>query len=110
MFSQGDSTASFEQSGEAPLLTGCCPNETIDDAGALIHELLTAHPDIVAARDLPTHPFNPGYVDAANADVLTEQLVSGVRLEFLDGLRQAGFVVVAELLLLDPLRHAAAQT
>src|SRR4029077_14749988 len=65
------------------------------------------HPDI-AARDLPAHLFSPGYVDAANADVLIEQLVRGVRLESLDGLLEAGPVVVAQLSI-DPLRHATAQ-
>src|SRR4029079_12875631 len=48
-----------------------CANQTIDDAGPFIDELLTAHPDI-AARDFLTHPGKPDIADAANADVVAE--------------------------------------
>src|SRR3954454_7467002 len=82
--------------GEPALLASRCTNETIDDARSLIHELLTAHPDI-AARDFPTHPGKPGHADAADADVGTEELVSDLRLDCLDGLRDEDFLGFADL-------------
>src|ERR1051325_9734596 len=86
--------------GEPALLTSRCTNETIDDARSLIDELLTAHPD-VAARDFPTHPGKPGHANAADTDVGTEELVSDLRLDCLDGFREDGFLGFADLL---PLR------
>ena len=64
-------------------------NETIDDARALIDELLTAHPDI-AARDFLTHPGKPGHVNPADADVVAEKVVGGLRLHCLDGFARGG--------------------
>ena len=86
-----------------PLLTRGCTNETVDDTGALINELLTAHPDI-AAPDFLAHSFKPGRADAADADVVTEELVRGVRLDGLDGLRDEDFLGIAELVSLQFLR------
>src|SRR5215207_402570 len=83
--------------GEPALLTSRCANETIDDARALIDKLLTAHPDL-AARDFLTHPGKPGHINPADADVVTEKLVGGLRLDCLDGLREEGFLGLAELL------------
>lgn len=37
-----------------PMLKSRCSNETIDDAGAFVRDLLAAHPDI-AARDFLPH-------------------------------------------------------
>src|SRR6185312_11744009 len=90
------------------LLKGRCPNETIDDAGAFIDELLAAHPDI-AARDFLTHPGKPDPADTADADVVAEEIVRDLRLDRLDGLREQSCLGLAELLLLDTFPAAAAQ-
>jgi hypothetical protein len=61
-------------------------NQTVDDTGALIHELLTADPDI-AARDFLPHPGKPGLVDTADAEVVAEEIVGYLRIDRLDGIR-----------------------
>jgi hypothetical protein len=50
-------TADLQLAGwqDQALLTSRCANEMINNARALIYELLTAHPDITA-RDFLPHP------------------------------------------------------
>lgn len=60
------------------LLTSRCANKTIDDAGAIVDELLSTHPD-VAIRGFPAHHGKPDSANAADADVVTEERVGGVR-------------------------------
>ena len=82
--------------GKLAALTSRCANETIDDAGAFVYELLAAHPDI-AARDFLLHPGKPDHVNAADADVGAEELFGDLRLHHLESLRQQGFLGLAEL-------------